>query len=86
MGNTIVQSASGVGSKGVLLRLPEDEDGLEVALTKAVRDQMVRDLVGVLGRLDALELWQAGAHLSSAIETIQDEAVVDDLLPLNPSF
>lgn len=81
MGNTILQSASDHEPRGALVQIPEDACLFEGALTKSVRDQTVNDLMRILERLDALELWRAGAHLSSAIESIQNEAVVDRASP-----
>ena len=77
MGNTIVRSASDLGSRGAAVPIAEDECVPEGTLTEAVRDRIVSDLMCILGRLDALELWRAGAHLSSAIDSIQNEGVVD---------
>jgi hypothetical protein len=57
--------------------MPEDECVFESALTETVRDQIVSDLMAILSRLDALELWQSAAHLSSAIDSIQNEAVLE---------
>lgn len=61
--------------------MPEGECVFESALTEAVRDRIVSDLMAILSRLDALELWQAGAHLSSAIDSIQNEVVVEQTSP-----
>lgn len=56
--------------------MPEDEFVSEGTLTKAAQDRIVTDLRQILDRLDSLELWVAGAHLSSAIDSIQKEGVV----------
>lgn len=81
MGTAAVQFEPDLGSRGAVVPIPEDECTAEGPLTKAMRDRLVSDLVRILGRLDALELWPAGAHLSSAIDSIQKEGVVDQAPP-----
>jgi hypothetical protein len=56
--------------------MPEDEFVFEGTLTKAVQDRIVTDLRHILDRLDGLELWVAGAHVSSAIDSIQKQSAV----------
>ncbi len=54
---------------------------LDDGLTSEVREQIVDDLTRTLERLDGLKLWLAGAYVASAIDSIQNEAVVDDVGP-----
>jgi hypothetical protein len=81
IGNAVVQSGPDLGSRVAAVPMTGDECLFEGALTKAMRDRIVSDLRQILGRLDTLELWLAGAHLSSAIDYIQKEGVVDQAPP-----
>ena len=58
--------------------MSEDEFLSDGTLTKAAQDRIVTDLRQILDRLDSLELWVAGAHLSSAIDLIEKEGVVSE--------
>jgi hypothetical protein len=59
--------------------MPEDEFVSGGTLTKAAQDRIVTDLRQILDRLDSLELWVAGAYLSSAIDSIQKEDVASQV-------
>lgn len=81
VGNTIVECGSDLESRGQVVPAPEGECVFEGALTKAMRDRIVDDLLRILGQLDSLELWMAGAHVSSAIDLVQNESVVIQMPP-----
>jgi hypothetical protein len=56
---------------------PGGDSTTQDLMTKEVRDRIVGELRGILDRLDGLELWLAGAHLSSAIDSIEEAGAAD---------
>ena len=72
-----MQRKIGLLSKKAIASTPDNEGVFESQLTKAVQDQIVGDLNLILGRLDCLGLYLAGAHLSSAVDAVQNEGVSD---------
>jgi hypothetical protein len=72
-----VQCGPDLVSKEMAPPVPVDDSTTEDAVTKEARDRIVGELRGILDRLDSLELWLAGAHLSSAIDSIEEAGAAD---------
>ncbi len=77
MGARFVQRKIGLLSKEATVSMSDNDVVTESQLTKDVQRKIVDDLNQILGRLDCLGLYLAGAHLASAIDAVQNEGIAD---------
>lgn len=81
MGSATVQDITGQSPKGAAVAILGDRSCFGETLTTDLQKQIVGELKQILNRLDVLELWLPGIHLSSAIDAVQKAVPADQALP-----